>query len=427
METTARIAQTEAAPAGAVVGRQARILISLAVGILAVLWLMFLSGWFQVHSGSLMMKRNNVLFDSDMNYWVARMIGNVHSPEQTIHPLELIFWRYPCRALAHIAGLFMATDEAGVFGSRLFVALVAGSGFGALAYLALSFGVPLVQCLLLFGSYFLFTANIPVALPEHFGISNGLISIAFVVLALVANEKIRNSILILLAVLCSGTSLPNGLLPAWCFVESVVKSTAMKMRLLIAGIPLGIAAFALLYRVSGTVHRFFGAFGHFRLLRHPLQALIYSFYLLAAPTIGAIPFTKNPGIFVTVLGWRMVTYDPYPHPIDFSHYFGVQGIAALIWLFFLGRCTLAAFRDEETRPYARVAALWVLFSLVFYNVWGREPFLFSTAWAPMLMALIILGARKMSRWFIVAMVLPMAVSQIVTLYQVKNLMMTIDH
>ena len=50
-----------------------------------------------------------------------------------------------------------------------------------MAFLALQKWIKTIQLILLFIMYLLFTCNSTAALPEHFGISNGLLSIAFVI------------------------------------------------------------------------------------------------------------------------------------------------------------------------------------------------------------------------------------------------------
>lgn len=402
-----------------------RVITASLLGILAVFWFMFLSAWLGVKPGAVITSRQNVLFDSDMNLWVARMIGSGRSVEQTIHPLEILFWRYPCRALAHLAALFMPADYASLFGPRLLVALLAGAGVGFLVYLALYLGVRPLQGALLFGCYLLFTNNTTIALPEHFGISNGLLSIAFVVLVVVANERVRNSLLAALVVMCGGTSVPNGLFPALCFFQSFIKSSVLKVRLLLASIPIGLGMAVVLYRISRTIHQFFDLYATFRLIYRPLQALIYGVYMLVLPAVGGIPFLKNPWAFKDSPEWRMVSYDPMPKPLDFSPYFGIQAIGAILWLILLARCTQLSLQDSDTRPYARVALLWLLYNLVFYNVWGKESLLWAPAWSWALMALVILGARHLSRALTLITVLPIAICQIVTLNEIKSLLVTV--
>src|SRR5271157_2630001 len=155
--------------------------IATMVALIAVIWFMLLSGWLKSVPGSVVVKRQNVLFNADSSIWLDRIVGNAVSPEKAVHPLEVAFWRPPVKALQHLLETFMPADYAGIFAARLVVAMVHGMGVGFLAFLALRLGVKLPQCILLFIIYLLFTSNATAALPEHFGISNGLLCITFVV------------------------------------------------------------------------------------------------------------------------------------------------------------------------------------------------------------------------------------------------------
>jgi hypothetical protein len=402
-----------------------RVLIACGVGIAAVFWFMAISHWLGVRPGAVIVTHYNVLFDSDSSLWLERMMGNARSSQQSVHPLELI-WRYPCRALAHLARLFMPSDYASIFGPRLLVALIAGSGVGFLSYLALYFGVPWFHFVFLFASYFLFTSNVTIALPEHFGISNGLLCIAFVVFVVVAGERLRNGILAVLAVICGGISALNFALPAWCLFESVIKSASLKARLRIAAIPLGLGAAVAFYRFSASFHKYFDGYAHFRLFRRPMQAFVYGVHMLIWPAVGGQPFLKGPqGQACCMVSYDTVVYDLLARPLDFSEYYHIQVVGAVLWLILLARSVQTGFRDVETRPYVKVALLWVLFNLAFYSIWGREPFLFTSAWSWTLMALVLLGARHLSRTFLTAMVLPMAACQLLTLHEIGSLLQTI--
>ncbi len=406
--------------------RSRALAIALAVGVIAVCWFMLLSNWLGVRSGTVLMSHQNVLFDSDTSMWVDQMIHNAVSTQPAVHPLETVFWRYPSRALQHLAMRFTSREYATVFGPRLLVNLIAGAGVGFLAYLALYLGIPTLQGVLLFCCYMLFSVNTLIVLPEHFGISNGLLTMAFVVLVVVANERLRNGALAVLAVLCGGTTILNVLLPVYCLFESLIKSARLKTRLLIAAIPVGLGSALLVFKLSKTVSFYFHYWAYVRLLSKPAQAFIYSVYLVAAPAVGARPWIKAPD-------WLMVTYDTLEHdpalapPLDFSHYFNIQGIGAVLWLVLLARCIQVGFRDTQTRPYVQMAVVWVVFSLIFFNVWGREPFLYSSGWSWALMALVLLGARHVSRTFIVAMVVPIMLCQLVALHDIGSLLGTITH
>src|SRR2546421_155053 len=203
-------------------------LIAGTAGLIATIWLVLLSGWLGVHSGAVITKRRNVLFDSDMNVWLDRMIGSAASLEPTVHPLEIALWRTPCRAVAAIVTPFAGADEAGVLGPRILVAFFAGLGVAALALLAMHAGVKPLQGALLFAIYLLFTSNTTICLPEHFGISNGFLTITFVATVLMTNERIKLALQGLFAVVLGGTGLTNGLFPLACMADTYFKSTRAK-------------------------------------------------------------------------------------------------------------------------------------------------------------------------------------------------------
>src|SRR4051794_2389136 len=142
-------------------------------GFVAVVWFVLLSGWMDIVPGAVMVQRQNVLFNSDTNLWIDEMV-HWHKPlTLAVHPLDVFFWRLPCQALYHLLKLFLPVHWAGLLAARLLVALVAGTGVGFLAFVALEGGTKLGPCALLFSMYLLFTSSCPIALPEHFGISNG--------------------------------------------------------------------------------------------------------------------------------------------------------------------------------------------------------------------------------------------------------------
>src|SRR5208283_2879367 len=181
--------------------------IAASIGLAAMLWFVLLSGWLAVRPGSVIVKRQNVLFNSDTSIWIDKMIGNQKPFTQAVHPLEMSLWRPPCQALYHLLDIFLPSEYAGVLAARILVGLVAGTGVGFLTFLALHSGVDLPQCILLFITYLLFTSSSTIALPEHFGISNGLLSIAFVAPIIVTNPRIRLSILAAMVILCGGTTI----------------------------------------------------------------------------------------------------------------------------------------------------------------------------------------------------------------------------
>jgi hypothetical protein len=366
-----------------------------------------------------MTKRQNILFNSDTNLWLDRMIGNERSPEHVIHPLEIYFWRPPCRALQHLLEAFMPADAAGVLAARVFVAFIHGLGVGFLAFLALRLGVKLPQCILLFVIYLLFTSNATAALPEHFAISNGLLSITFVVPILVASTGATAIFLAAMVLLCGGTTITNALYPLAALWQYAFKSMRARLTVLAVAAPIGLAAAIGLYLKSYTIHHFVNAYSTLRLVHDPLRACVHFVYTFLSPAVGPTPrVMREPG-------WDMVSYEPAHDVLRLSYYFGLQAIGAIAWLFLLFRCVARALRDQEIRQYVWLPLGWVVFSAVFHNIWGDELLLYSPHWSWALIALVILGARDLSMKFTASVFVPIVVSQVYTFVKIKSALETI--
>jgi hypothetical protein len=393
--------------------------IAAVIGLSAFIWFMFLSGWLKAVPGSVITRRQNVLFNSDTNIWLDRIVGNAHSPEAAVHPLEIAFWRPPVRGLQHLLEIFIPADYAGIVAARLVVATVHAVGVGFLAFLALRLGVKLPQCILLFITYLLFTSNATASLPEHFGISNGLLSVTFVTPIFLASSVMRTGFIVAMVVLCGGTTITNALYPIAALWQYFFKSIRARLIVLAVAVPLGLAAALLLYLRSYVIHHFINDYSTFRLLHDPLRAVVYGIYTLLSPAVGPTPrIMREPG-------WDMVSYEPAHDVLRFSYYFGLQAIGAIAWFVLLFICLAKALRDECTRVYAWLPLGWVLFSALFHNIWGDELLLFSPHWSWALMALVILGARHLSGKFVATVFVPIAVSQIYTFLRIKSALETI--
>lgn len=414
-QRTFAVVDTGAAP----VATTNQLALAACFGLCAVVWFVFLSGWMRVTPGSVMTKRQNVLFNSDTNLWVDRMIGDARSPEHLVHPLEVPLWRYPCRALQHLLGTFLPVDYAGLLAARLFVALIAGTGVGCLAFLALRRGITLTQCVLLFTIYLLFTSNCTAALPEHFGISNGLLSITFVVPFLALSTQSMTIALAVLLVLCGGTTITNAAFPFASMFQYSLKSMRARKAVALATIPIGLGASLFVYMRSSTIHYFVSKYLNLRLFHDPLRAGVYAIYAVVCPAVGPTPrVLRWPG-------WDMVSYEPAHEVLRLSYYFGIQAIGAIAWLALLLTCVFRGLRDGKTRAYVWLPLGWVLFSAVFHNIWGDELFLYAPHWSWALMALVILGARGLSGRFIAVTFAPIVISQIYTLFAIKSALQTI--
>jgi hypothetical protein len=391
------------------------------VGLAAVIWFLMLSGWLGVTPGSVITTRINVLFNSDTSFWVGHMINGARSDHQLIHPLEIALWRGPCLALYYLFRTVMPAEHARLVATRLFVALFAGIGVGFLALLALENGIRGMKFVLLFILYLFFTSSATLCLPEHFAISNGLLSIAFVVPFVVPNSKMRTAILAVLVVLCGGTTITNAGFPFASLFHFSIKSIRTKTILVLAGLPVAVGLFALVFSRSATVHGFTLGYLYLHGLVEPIRVLSYGFYAFVAPAVGPTPLVlRLPG-----WKWAMVSYESTLDPVHISYYIGIQAIGAAAWIALLLTCIYKGFQDERTRTYMWLPLGWVMFSAVFHNVWGGEMMLYAPHWSWALMGMVLLGARRLSRTSIAAMFVPIVISQIYTLHAIKSALQAI--
>ncbi len=403
----------------AITENQRKYILAAAVGLCAVVYFFVLSGWMDVKPGSVMVARNNVLFNSDTNLWVNRIIDNARSPQQLVHPLELYLWRGPCRALYHLLEIGVPPEKARLLATRFFAALFAGIGVAFLAFLALGNGIRGTQFVLLFILYLLFTSSATICLPEHFAISCGLLTIAFVIPFVVANSKTRTAILAALVVLCGGTTITNAAFPAASLVHFSIKSMRAKIIAVLVVLPVAAGMFLFVFFRSDSVHWFVTNYLNLHGLIEPVRVFSYGFYAFVAPAVGPAPHV------VRVPGWDMVTYEPGLEGVHISYYFGIQAFGAAAWIALLSMCIYKGFQNERTRPYMWLPLGWVMFNALFHNIWGGEIILYAPHWSWALMGMVILGARDLSRTLIGTIFVPIVISQIWTLIAIKNALATI--
>jgi hypothetical protein len=425
-------------PSG-VTPRQAR-LTAAAIGAAAVIWFVLLSGWLGVAPGSMFVTHQNILFNADTNLWVQEMVDG-HKPfTKAVHPLQAYLWRPPCQALKYLLQVVMPPDRAGMLAARLVVALVAGTGVGFLALLALRIGLGLAQCVLLFSMYLLFTSSSTIALPEHFGVSNGLLSIAFVVPILAVSSRVTTGALTSLMVLCGGTTITNVAYPLlalfryrlesrrarrWAVAAAVVVAALIVVVYQDAHkevhgsrpfLPQYVPGVERLYLKATMIDIYVGEYANWRLLRDPGGSAVYALYALAAPAVGPTPRVQR----------QKVGYEPFrTQPLQLRYYSGVPALGAALWMALLLYCGYQTLRDPRTRALAWLPIVWILFNMVLHNLWGDELMLYAPHWSWALMALVILGAARLSRTATALIVLPIVMCQVYTLVHIRSALVSI--
>ena len=147
--------------------------------------------------------------------------------------------------------------------------------------------------------------------------------------------------------------------------------------------------------------------------------MVYTLYMIVQPAVAPRPsILRYPGN-------DMVSYEPALKPLELSYYVGLQGIGAIAWLLLLCRCAYFAWHSQEMRPYVVLLLGWLGFDVIFYNLWGRELLLWAPAWSWALMALVVMGARRLSWKFAAGVFVPIVVSQADTLIAIRSALLTI--
>jgi hypothetical protein len=390
--------------------------IALGMGCLAICWFVLMSGWLELTPGSPIAKRQNVLFNSDTALWIERFVGEKKLPPAYpygyVHPLEEAMYRGPSRAFARLFSWFVRPQSAILLAARVMVALFAGAGVGSLALLALRLELPRITFGLLFVVYLLFTSSTTICLPEHFGFSNGLLSIAFVVSCLALNQRLRVAALTGLAIVNGGTTITTLLFPVGCLARSSFRRLRTSW---ILGALAALFVAVLAYKTSWTIHWFVTKYLNARLFHDPLGSLVYGIGIWIYPVIGPVPVTLR------YPGWDMVTYEP----LDLTNYNWIQIVGVVAWLVLLFKCLSNGLRDTYTRPFVWILLGWMLFTEVLHNVWGTELILYAPHWSWTLFALVLLGARNLPLRFLVPVSVAIIIGESYTIAAIRSALATI--
>ncbi len=404
------------------------------IGVVAIAWFLLLSEWYLVAPGTIMTKRPNVLFHSDTMLSIQYLIDEIPPPRPSFlhlaHPMEPYIWRPVARMLFPVLGKFWSPEYAAVLACRALAAVIAGIGVGALAFLATVHGIGTKQILLLFVMYLLFTANVIVALPEHFGISNGLLTVAFVLSFVISRKHLRTALLAVVAVPIGGTTITNAFCPIASIVQESCKSAWVKIWLGLGawvGLLGGVLFFTnwrgaivlehLLGKQGGPIYWFMSTFVNHRLFTDLPGTVGYTLLSLIYPAVGPYPYVKP------IRGSLMsVSYSPF----SVWQYSSVQVVGVLAWSVLLIVCVVKGLREERSKPYAVLLLGWIGFNAIFHNLWGDEMFLYSPHWSWALMGLVVLGARSLSLRWTATLVIPLVIAQISGLFGIKTALGSVE-
>ncbi len=350
-------------------------------------WLFVLSGLTGVVPGAPLARRVNVLFSSDSSETISDYVSYRFMPARGrgLHPLKYLIYNFPVREVYRALRAVMPQEQAALVAGRLFNAALAGIGVGSIIGLALRKGLRIAALPPLLLVNLLATSMVLVALPEHFGVSYGLLSLTFAVAASDLRLVPTLALLGALAVVNSGLTATNGIFPlaagaAVVWRRSGSRFPAWFLRTAAALVVLGGAGLAGLAWQLESRHEpimtYVKGYLHLRLVNDPAEAGVFAFRGLVDPVIGPTPAVETGDGD----SWAMVSYEPSGSPHRLWPYDVPQSVGAACWItLFLISC--AALLRSPDRALAVLLLGWIAFNLIFHNVWGGEFFLYSSHWS----------------------------------------------
>jgi hypothetical protein len=388
--------------------------------VLAVVWFLALSQGLGFRPNGLPIVRNDVLFNSDAASWVEWLAGEARQTRPSpLHALLNLVWRPIARSLFAGYQLFLPHEVARVLAARTLVAVVAGLGFGCLVFLASIAGVSPAKRVIIASVYLLFSANMLVVAPEHWGLSNGLLSACGLLVCTDPGRRVKIVLLCVLTVLLAGTTITNAVYPGVALCWEIARGATPeegKARLEAFFSPRSFAfaglavAATLMAAIIGrgviaskapNLAGHLSGYLHLRVIRDPGRAAVDVLSEFVYPAVAPLP----------EIGPQGLTYRSF----DRCTWLPLQIVAASAWIVLLGRCAASMASTPETRGVFIGLAGWIFFNSALHSIWGDEVFLYTPHWSWCLAVVVFLGARKLSMPFVATMSLLIIPGQIQTL------------
>ncbi len=410
------------APSPATSGLSARHIVEATVAITAVVWLFILSGWLDVAPGRPITSRVDVIFSADVSRWLQGLDGQLPIEFSLRHPLKWFTILPLGRALVILATPVFGHAAALVLTGRLLNALAGGFGIACLFRATRGADGVRIGTWVALSVYLLFSSMAMVALPEHFGISSGALSLVFLLALRFDQPGQKTKVMLPTAILVGGFTLTNGLYALGILATTFLERWGIKRRwyvpmaaiVMVVGLT---AIVALGARVAGRVRGQRSQVmvtTNLRLIRHPAAAVVYAVHGLLDPVVApslhlaAVPYVPGNAPGLTL------------EPLHVGGYGRMTAVAVIAWALLLALSIRACFRDESGRRILWLTVPWLVFNLIFHNLWGDEFFLYTPHWSWCLGALLLAGAQRLPTWPVTLLAVPIMLGQLVTLVEFHN-------
>lgn len=356
----------------------------LVVLALAAGWFFWLSGRLGVVPGSVLVDRIDAFFQSDLAFSLA-VFGGLPPPDHLwiVHPLVPSLWSWCIRA----ATGWSASSAWQLWTARWLVALVAGAGVASIVELARRLGASTRRTAVLAILALLASANVLVALPEHFGLAAGCMAVGFVAWMLG-----RPLVSWLGVALAAGTTITHGALAILLGLAQLRHRRAWLIVLVLA-----LASCGTLWLMRNRFGPYVTRYAHGRLVQAPSRSLEYAAFGLVAPIVAPQPRIWS--------GWRDPHGGRWPpaafkvtfEPVHLEDYDRVGTLAVAAWAALLAVAMVECWEDRSTRSGLIVLVGWLAFNLALSNLWGDEFFLYSPHWSWALLTIIAMALPRLDR------------------------------
>ncbi|CAN5378081.1 hypothetical protein BH11PLA2_BH11PLA2_49160 [soil metagenome] len=259
------------------------------------------------------------------------------------------------------------------------------------------------------------------AIPDHFGISTGLIAACFTVMIMPGIDRRRLMILAMLAVAMFGVTITNALLPFGLMCGILMRQYGHHLRSRI-----GVACLLVIVAVVTTVTLLvwntptirervserIALYLNWRIVDQPMMALEYT-------GRGIIDCAVAPPPLLTLDNLDqlpMLTYEPHRPFVESWPYDPIQTMGVLAWIFLLLNGIRASIRQRDLHFVNIAIAIWLLYNAAFHNFWGDEYFLYSPHSTGPLLLLAAIGFPCLPVWLLAVLVTSVTTAALHTLY-----------
>lgn len=403
-----------------------------ASALVVLLTFLSLSWGLGVRTGSPIATRTDLFFQSDAGGLVTDAKTDFTARGRGVHPILYFVWTKPLYHLSRALESGILADVTATVGSRLLVALWAGAGMGVLVFGLIRRGVPGSAILAVAPVYLLGCGQAMACMPDHFGMSQGILAASFGVYIAPGRFGRKFAALAFLALLAGGITVTNVAFPAglcallvlghygsrlpWRWIAGAVAITVLTLA----------AGIAVLFFVGDLLERFVmrvEGYLTWRLTDDPLEALKFTFRGLVDAVVAPTPAVTRDNLDKV----PMLTYQPVGQSYSAWPYDLGQSVGAVAWLVLLIMGTARALRSTDLRIPTSVLIAWVFWNAIFHNLWGDEYFLYTPHYSWALVALSLLGWQRISSKWIWLVSAPAASAAASTLWQYRELIASIEN